>query len=144
MVHDEDVRNRRGAGGEKSLENDAVPKRKDRSKDGGKDTFAASLSGSFEGSPASASASASAHLALSEAEKIFDLLDSRGLISAGRDQFDAEVATLVEQEAITDEQAFRDVVARIDLPGLRQIRVKHVAVRHIAERLARPALAVKR
>lgn len=60
MVRDELHRNRRGAGGIKSLDNPNVPRPKDRSedtaKDGGKDTFRPSSDTSSGGSPAVASA----------------------------------------------------------------------------------------
>jgi len=64
MVRDEAIRNKRAAGGAKSLENDNVPKRKDGDKDSTKDTpkdgsmgsSDPSLHGSSGGSPAVATA----------------------------------------------------------------------------------------
>lgn len=69
MVRDHDLRIRRGASGHLSLENPAVPRKKDEVKERSKDTFEPSIPPSLPGSPSSSSSSSSSSSASKEKEK---------------------------------------------------------------------------
>ena len=69
MVRDEELRVKRGTCGHLSLQNPAVPQRKDRGKDRAKDTLPPSIGPPIVGSPSSSSSSSSSLSLSSDSEK---------------------------------------------------------------------------